>query len=251
MTDIILGFCIAVAIGLTGVGGGTLTTPLLILVVRLPPAVAVGTALVYAATMQFTVTPIYLFKKKVNFRACGWMCLGGIPGVVIGGLTLNRLAKTLNQHTLFIVLGCVIFSAALANMYRLVNLRGKKGTGDHPQWLAPLMLPVGAEVGFSSAGAGALGSLALLGLTRLEGTQVVATDLAFAMVLSIVGSGIQVFHGNYDGGVLVKLLIGGVVGVLTGSWLATRIPSIPMKWGLAAWLAGLGANLFIRGLMAS
>jgi uncharacterized membrane protein YfcA len=134
-------------------------------------------------------------------------------------------------------------------MYRLIRLRGANGSGNHPRWLAPLMLPVGAEVGFSSAGAGALGSLALLGLTRLEGTQVVATDLAFAMVLTTVGSGIQVFAGNFDGTVLVKLLIGGLAGVAVGTWLATRIPSIPLKWGLAAWLAGLGANLFIRGII--
>jgi uncharacterized membrane protein YfcA len=110
------------------------------------------------------------------------------------------------------------------------------------------MLPVGAEVGFSSAGSGALGSLALLGLTKLDAAKVVGTDLAFGFVLSVVGSGIQIFAGNYDPAILVKLVIGGALGAIAGGLLAMRLPSRPLKWALAVWLAGLGIQLFFRGL---
>jgi hypothetical protein len=244
----LVGFIIALAIGLTGVGGGTITTPLLILVLRMPAAAAVGTALTFAAIIKFIVTPLYVVRRQVDYRLAGLMLLGGLPGVVVGGLYLNKLSKTLNQHVLYVILGVTIVVAAGLNIYRLVKLRNQSGTGSRPGLLPFLMLPVGAEVGFSSAGSGALGSLALLGFTKLEAAKVVGTDLAFGLILSIVGSGIQVFAGNYDPAMLLKLAIGGSLGALTGGFLVTRIPSRPLKWGLAVWLAGLGVQLFFRGI---
>jgi hypothetical protein len=248
MTAILLGFIIATAIGLTGVGGGTITTPLLILVLRMKGAVAVGTALTFAAIIKFLVAPMYLMRRQVDFKILAWMCLGGVPGVVIGGLILKKLSASVDQHLLYLILGITIVIAAALNIYRLARYSGLGGTGNRPRWLAALMFPVGAEVGFSSAGSGALGSLALLGLTKLEAAQVVGTDISFGLVVSVIGSGIQIFAGNYNGEVLWQLLIGGAVGSFTGGLLALRIPSRPLKWGLAVWLAALGVQLFMRGL---
>jgi uncharacterized membrane protein YfcA len=248
LTAALLGLLIATAIGLTGVGGGTITTPLLILVLRMKGAVAVGTALTFAAIVKFLIAPMYLFRRQVDFKILAWMCLGGVPGVIAGGLFLNKLSKQVDQRMLYIILGVTIVVAAALNIYRLVRFKGSSGTGDHPRWLAALMLPVGAEVGFSSAGSGALGSLSLLGLTRLSAAKVVGTDICFGLVLSILGSGIQIFAGNYNGRVLEFLLLGGVVGSFAGGMLALRIPSRPLKWGLAIWLAALGIQLFVRGI---
>ncbi len=248
MTAIFLGFIIAAAIGLTGVGGGTITTPLLILVLRMKGAVAVGTALTFAAIVKFLVAPMYIIRKQVDYKILGWMLLGGLPGVVLGGRVLVTISKKVDQHVLYLLLGITIVIAAALNIYRLVRLKGMSGTGNHPRWLSALMFPIGAEVGFSSAGSGALGSLALLGLTKLDAAQVVGTDICFGLGLSIVGSGIQIFAGNYDLQVLEQLLIGGAIGALAGGFLALRIPSRPLKWGLAVWLAFLGIQLFLRGV---
>lgn len=248
--EILVGFIIALAIGLTGVGGGTITTPLLILLLRVPAATAVGTALAFAAIVKFIVTPMYIVRRQVDYRIAGLMLLGGLPGVIAGGLFLNKLSKSLNQHVLYVILGVTIVFAAFLNIYRLIRLRNQSGTGSRPALLPFLMLPVGAEVGFSSAGSGALGSLALLGLTKLEAAKVVGTDLAFGFILSIVGGGIQIFAGNYDQALLIKLVIGGALGAVTGGYLVTKIPSRPLKWGLAIWLAGLGVQLFYRGIAA-
>jgi hypothetical protein len=158
------------------------------------------------------------------------------------------ISKKVDQHVLYLLLGITIVIAAALNIYRLVRLKGMSGTGNHPRWLSALMFPIGAEVGFSSAGSGALGSLALLGLTKLDAAQVVGTDICFGLGLSIVGSGIQIFAGNYDLQVLEQLLIGGAIGALAGGFLALRIPSRPLKWGLAVWLAFLGIQLFLRGV---
>ena len=249
MTAIILGFIIATAIGLTGVGGGTITTPLLILVLRMKGAVAVGTALTFAAIVKFLVAPLYIARKQVDYKILAWMALGGIPGVVIGGFALKQVSKSLDQHVLYTILGVTIVIAAGLNIFRLLRYTNTAGTGSAPPgWLAALMFPIGAEVGFSSAGSGALGSLSLLGLTKLSAQQVVGTDICFGLIVSIIGSGIQIFAGNYNGEVLMQLLIGGAIGSFTGGLLALRIPSRPLKWGLAIWLAGLGVQLFWRGL---
>ncbi|MBV9103112.1 MAG: sulfite exporter TauE/SafE family protein [Candidatus Eremiobacteraeota bacterium] len=244
--EFLIGLLIATAIGLTGVGGGTITTPLLILVLGRPAPIAVGTALSFAAIIDLVVVPIYMARRQVHFRTLGWMLLGGIPGVVIGGLVLRRFP--VNSHLLYVILGVTIVFAAALNMYRLVRLSGASGTSERHRLLPFIMLPVGAEVGFTSAGAGALGSLALLGLTRLSAAQVVGTDLTNALALATIGGGIQLVAGNCDVALLIKLLAGGVFGAVLGSMLAMRLPSRPLKWALAVWLTVLGIQLFVRGL---
>lgn len=250
VTAIAIGFFIAMAMGLTGVGGGTLTTPMLLLVLRLKAATAVGTALAFAAIINLMTAPFYMLRSQVSFKTLRWMWLGGIPGVICGGLFLNSLNKRVDQHVLYVILGVTIVSAAILNAYRLLRTAGAGGTGNRPRWLTPLMFPVGLEVGFSSAGAGALGSLSLLGLTSLTAAQVVGTDITFALTLTMIGGGIQVFAGNFNTGILEHLLAGGVFGAFIGGTLAIRIPSRPLKWGLAVWLAGIGVNLVVRGLAA-
>jgi hypothetical protein len=105
------------------------------------------------------------------------------------------------------------------------------------------MLPVGAEVGFSSSGAGALGTIALLSLTRLETTQVVGTDLAFGLCLSLVGGGLHLAAGGFDASLLMRLVAGGLLGAIAGSTLAPRIPARAMRLALSLWLLAIGIQL--------
>jgi uncharacterized membrane protein YfcA len=222
-------------------------TPLLILVLRLKGAVAVGTALAFVAIVQLLVAPIYIARRQVDFRVLAWMLLGGLPGVLIGGRLLIALGHAVDRRILFCLLGVTIVIASVFNIAKLMRVHRAR-TNARPRTLALLMLPVGLEVGFSSAGSGALGSSALLGLTKLEGSEVVGTGICFGLVLSTVGGGIQMFAGNYDGGVLERLLLGGVLGGVLGGTLAHRIPSRPLKWALALWLVALGVQLFVQGL---
>ena len=106
-----------------------------------------------------------------------------------------------------------------------------------------LAFPIGAEVGFSSTGAGALGSLLLLSFTRLTAAEVVGTDLCFGLGLSAVGSLIQVGQGNFDGTLLANLVIGGLCGAFTGTLLAGRIAQRPLRFGLLLMLVILGFQL--------
>jgi hypothetical protein len=118
---------------------------------------------------------------------------------------------------------------------------------DRTNWLALVALPIGTEVGFSSAGAGALGALTLLSLTKLSAAAVVGTDLVFGLVISLIGGGVNAGMGNLDGSVLLQLLAGGIPGAILGAILAGKLPAKQLRMGLSGAMALLGANLFYKG----
>src|SRR3954470_805895 len=136
--EFLLGFLIACAVGLTGVGAGSVTAPILILFFHLKPAVAVGTALTFAAIIKLAVLPIYLRRHQVNYRILLLLCAGGIPGVVIGIQVLKRMSMEDHERGIFLVLGITIILLSLVNFYRSVRRRTQAGTIDRSRWLPPI-----------------------------------------------------------------------------------------------------------------
>jgi len=246
--EIILGFLIAVAIGVTGVGAGIITAPVLILFFHVSPVVAVGTALAFGVAVKVLVVPMQLARKQVDFRVLGYMLAGGLPGVIVGSFILAKLNVPGRQGILYAALGSTIVIIAALNLYRVWLRPAQKPVRDYARWLPLITLPIGAEVGFSSAGAGALGSLVLLAITPLTAAQVVGTDLAFGLCVSLVGSGFQVTAGNYDGVILTKLVIGGVAGAFAGTYLAAIAPQRVLRVVLSLWLISLGIQLCWSGV---
>jgi uncharacterized membrane protein YfcA len=243
--ELLVGFVIAVLIAATGVGAGTITAPLLILFLRVPVPVAVGTALAYSAAVKLLVVPVQMWRQQVVWRTLGQMLLTGVPGVVLGTI-LFRHAVQLHGDKIWLYLalgGMIAFSSAwhIFRHFRPAIVDPDRPT--RPAWLATAMLPVGAEVGFSSSGAGALGTIALLSLTRLEATEVVGTDLAFGLVLSLIGGGLHLAGGGLDAGLLTRLIVGGVLGAVAGTTLASRIPARTMRLALSVWLFAMGVQL--------
>ncbi|HEX3437921.1 MAG TPA: sulfite exporter TauE/SafE family protein [Pseudacidobacterium sp.] len=239
--ELIIGFFIAFAIAVTGVGAGTITAPILVLFLHVPLAAAVGTALVYSAIVKLIVVPIQIVRRQVVWRALGYMLLGGLPGVLIGVVLFRRVVQQGHQGILYAALGSIIVFASGWHLYK--SFRGDQATRTvqtRHKWLAVLMLPIGAEVGFSSSGAGALGTIALLGLTTLSASQVVGTDLAFGLCLSLLGGGLHLLSRSPDTALLVKLLAGGLVGAIAGSSLAPRLPNRKLRLALSAWLLVIG-----------
>jgi uncharacterized membrane protein YfcA len=237
--EIALGFIIAVFIAITGVGAGSMTTPLLILLLDMPTKQAVGTALIFGAAVKILTTPLYIARKQVNWRALGFLLATGLPGVLAGSLLLQGVKNDL--LTAFV--GLTIVSIALLNLFRFSAVTRH----DRTPWLAFVGLPIGVEVGFSSAGAGALGALCLMNMTMLAPAAVVGTDLSFGLVLSLVGGGIHAALGDLNTPVLIKLLIGGALGALAGGMLASRMPSKKLRFVLCLALVVLGANLGWKG----
>ncbi len=241
---IALGFFIALAIGVTGVGGGTITVPLLMLFAHVSPAKTVGTALAFAAAVKLLAAPMYLLRKQVSFRVLWLMLAGGLPGLLAGLYLLNRLHAANRTGLLTLLLGILIVATAVINLFRGHPSPGKGR--DRSRWLPWIMLPIGAETGFSSAGAGAVGTLALLNFTCLTPAEVVGTDVLFGLALSLVGGGVQIGAGAYDPAILAQLVMGGAAGALIGPNLAAIVPARPLRVALCLWLMSLGGFLCLR-----
>ena len=242
------GFGIAALIGLLGVGGGVITAPVLTLFFGVPPAESVGTALIFTAVVKLTAGPIYLLRRQVNFRVLGLLVMGGLPGVLLGSFILARLHDAKRSGPVLAVLGITVVLTALLNLYRLIRTRKETPSRERLRWLPWIGLPIGAEVGFSSAGAGALGSIILMTMTRLTTAEVVGTDVLFGLVLSLAGGGISLGLGNYHAALVIKLSAGGILGAFAGANLLSVLPSRPLRVALSLWLVSLGGQLCWRAL---
>jgi len=252
MAEYLIGFVIAFVIALTGVGAGVITAPMLILFLHVPMEIAVSTALAYSAVVKLIVVPFQVVRRQVSWKVLAWMLLGGLPGVVAGSLLFQHVALHGPRAVLTFVLGAIILFTAGWQLIRYFRPPGiARPARDRSKWLGGLMFPIGAEVGFSSSGAGALGTVALLGMTDLPAAKVVGTDLAFGLAIALVGSGVHLLasgSGGYAGPLLIRLAAGGVLGGIVGTGAAPRIPNRKLRLALSLWLVAIGLDFCIRAV---
>jgi uncharacterized protein len=239
MTHLVLGFAIALAVGLTGIGGGSFTVPALLLIVGLPAGEAVGTAFVFAGVLRLVAAPFYLFGRQVNARYFRLLLQGAVPGLVLGMLVLRLVTKNESSPVVVIVLGLLL--AASSSVTFLPRLQNPSFSLKKSHLLPWLAFPIGVESGFSSAGAGALGTVLLLNYSEMSPPQVVGTDLVFGLVLAVIGSAVHWTLGSISAPVLLQLLAGGLPGVIVGCLLARKVPAQKLKAvvALIALCAGL------------
>jgi uncharacterized membrane protein YfcA len=242
--DYVIGFLIAVVIALSGVGAGVITAPLLILFLHVPVEIAVSTALAYSAIVKLIVVPVQVARRQVNWRVLGVMMLGGLPGVVIGSVLFKHVATHGPKAALYFALGVIIIFTSAWHLFRHFKPAAIERPNEpaRRKTIAAIMFPIGAEVGFSSSGAGALGTVALLSLTSLTAAQVIGTDLAFGLSIALVGTGVHMIGGSYDAVLLTKLAIGGVIGGIVGSGAAPKIPNRTLRFALSLWLMVIGVQ---------
>jgi uncharacterized membrane protein YfcA len=235
----VIGFVIAVTVGLTGIGGGSFTVPALILLVGLAPKTAVGTAFIFAGVLRLIVGPFYIWGKQVRGIYVWRLLIGAVPGLLMGTYVLRLLSADVGNPVLVIVLGALLAgSSGLTFVRRLHNPEFARKNG---RWLPWFALPIGIESGFSSAGAGVLGTLLLLNYSEMTPSEVVGTDLLFGLGLAAIGSAIHLEFGSVSSGALLQLLAAGIPGVLLGFILARRTSARQLKSAIAliAILAGL------------
>ena len=249
MTEILVGFLIAAGVGLTGVGAGSLLAPILMLFFKVPPAEAVGTSLAFSAVTKLAVAPVYVIRKQIHYATFLRLCCGGVPGVLCGFFLMDLLDAKHHRNALFVIIGALVASMAFYNLIRTVRRSAHhRSSRNRSAWLPWIAAGIGAEVGLSSAGAGALGSVALLNLTPLTTAEVVGTDVMFGLVLSLVGGGFHLSVGHLQSAILTHLLVGGVVGALIGANLLAVLPSRPLRVALSAWLTCMGVQLCWQAL---
>ena len=245
------GLCVGAIVGITGMGGGSLMTPLLVLLFGIHPATAVGTDLLYAAATKTAGTAVHGFNRTIDWRVVFRLACGSVPAAA---LTLWYLSVAGTQspgiaHTIGLVLGAMLMLTAVS-----LVLRGyiRRFAGAHRE-LAPLPQTVltvltgavlGVLVSISSVGAGAIGVTVLLLLyPKLPVLRIVGSDIAHAVPLTLVAGLGHWAIGDVDWHMLVALLCGSIPGILITSRLAPRIDERIVRWLLAIILAIVGFRL--------
>lgn len=246
MIHLLLGFVIAVSVGLTGMGGGSFTVPALLLIAGLPPAEAVGTTFVFAGVLRLVAAPFYLAARQVHSGYFRLLLLGAVPGLIIGMLALERLAKENANVLIVLVVGVLLTASASVSFVPGAQVPSFARKNSH--WLPWLAFPIGVESGFSSAGAGALGTVLLLNYSDMSPAQVVGTDVLFGLVLAAIGTAIHWSLGSISMPILALLLLGGIPGVILGCILQRKVPAKRLKAVVAAIAICAGLHLVWSGL---
>lgn len=237
--NFLIGFLIAIAVGLTGIGGGSFTVPALLLLAGLTAGEAVGTAFLFAGVLRLIAAPFYLVGKQIHTRYLWLLLQGAVPGLLAGTWALRFLNRDGGSPVVIVVLGVLL--AASSSVTFIKRVQNPAFARKNYRWLPWLALPIGVESGFSSAGAGALGTVLLLNYSEMTPAEVVGTDLLFGLVLAVIGSAFHWSLGSISMPILFQLLAGGAPGVVLGCLLARKVPPHRLKTAVAmvAIFAGL------------
>ncbi|MEI7624630.1 MAG: sulfite exporter TauE/SafE family protein [Actinomycetota bacterium] len=250
---ILFGFGVGILVGTTGMGGGSLMTPLLILVFGIKPIVAIGTDLAYGAVTKTVGGWRHVRKGTVDFGIAGWLAVGSIPGAICGVIVLDQLRTAYGEKFDTIVL--VAIAAALLFTGTAVLIRALflpklvqrerdtvKLDVRHKVAAVVIGVSVGFVLGVTSAGSGALIAIGLILAFRLTPHRVVGTDVFHAAILLWVAGAAHFISGNVDLALAANILIGSVPGVWIGANISTRLSSDGLRpvLGIVLLAGGLG-----------
>jgi len=249
------GFAVGAIVGLTGVGGGSLMTPLLVLLFGIHPATAVGTDLLYAALTKAGGTVVHGRKGHVEWRITGLLAAGSIPAAALTIFALSYLPhqSPAMTHLISVGLGIALLLTAVAIIFGR-KLRDYAAHHDDTHWRHRYLthltiftgIVLGVLVSISSVGAGALGIAALFFLyPKLSPVRIVGSDVAHAVPLTFVAGMGYWWLGSVDWSLLGALLLGSLPGIWIGSHLSARVPEHILRRLLAAMLVLIGGKLIV------
>lgn len=252
------GLAVGFLVGLTGVGGGSLMTPLLVLLFGIHPATAVGTDLLYAAATKAAGTMVHGIKGSVDWSVTGRLAAGSVPAAFITLYLLHRygLNTPAAARVIQVVLGYALLVTAVSLVFRpqLARLAYKAGTARAASestsasstvaWTVLTGAVLGVLVSITSVGAGAIGVTVLLLLyPRLSTVRIVGSDVAHAVPLTLIAGAGHWMLGSVDWHILISLLVGSLPGIVIGSLLSSKAPEVLLRNLLAATLIVVGARL--------
>jgi uncharacterized protein len=248
------GFCVSLLVGMTGVGGGSLMTPLLILLFGIHPATAVGTDLLYATATKSGGTFVHGLNRNIDWRVVGRLAAGSVPMTAVTLLVLsgfgiyNGAARGLITAVLS---GALAMTAAVLILRKSILAFLAARIGDlSPRRTAALTVLLGAVLGvlvsISSVGAGALGVTAIIVLyPRIPTARIVGSDIAHAVPLTLIAGIGHWILGSIDWHLLGSLLAGSLPGVLIGSYVSARVPDAVLRFTLATALFLVAGRLVL------
>lgn len=246
---VVFGLGVGILVGMTGIGGGSLMTPLLVIFAGIQPVVAIGTDLAYGAVTKTLGGWRHWRRGTVDFGVSWWLAAGSVPGSLLGVLLLNRLHHSYGKgfdDTLLIAVAVALLVVSLAILIRALFMPRLVAKERHAVEMTPRVkttavgigLVLGLILGFTSVGSGALIGLALILVFRLTPHRVVGTDVFHAAVLLWVAGLAHWASGNVDLGLMANILVGSLPGVWIGTGLMTRVPSTGLRLALGCVLLG-------------
>jgi uncharacterized membrane protein YfcA len=251
---VLFGLGVGILVGLTGMGGGSLMTPLLIIVFGVKPVTAIGTDIAYAAVTKTVGGVKHWRQNTVDLSLSTWMAVGSLPAAIAGVITLSQLQRAFGASfdtvVLSITAGALLLTgtAMLARIMAVRDLAARERTTvpmGRREKLSAVMLGVfvGFILGVTSAGSGALIAVGLVLIFRLVPHRVVGTDVFHAAILLWAAAIAHVTAGNVDYGLAGNILVGSVPGVWVGSHMSVRIASEKLRVALALVVCGSGLGI--------
>jgi uncharacterized protein len=253
MTYILSGFAVGLLVGMTGVGGGSLMTPLLTLLFGVTPSVAVGTDLAFASLTKSAGTITHRSRGNVHWDIVLRLCAGALPAALAATFFLKQfgalsaaIGETIRYSIAASVLLTVMALLFRARMLAWVHASPRRQLNGRTLSLATVLAGavLGTLVTISSIGAGAIGATMLLMLyPRLSPAEIAGTDIAYAVPLTAIAAVGHWWLGSIDWALLLTLLIGSVPGITIGAWASRAVPERILRTLLAVTLTGVAAKL--------
>ena len=249
------GFLVGAMVGMTGVGGGALMTPILVLLFGVAPATAVGTDLWFAALTKIVGGLMHHRQGSVDWQVLRRLCLGSLPTSILTLAWLHSSGQGQVRHGLILTsLGCVLILTAVAIVFRArtqawgKSLRTRapdKFKRAQPAATVLAGIILGFLVTLTSVGAGALGVVMLVYLYpfRMQPARLVGTDIMHAIPLTLLAGTGHLWMGNVNMGLLGNLLLGSVPGVICGTLLGAKVPESMLRTAIAIVLTAVGFKL--------
>jgi uncharacterized membrane protein YfcA len=252
---IVFGLGIGLLVGMTGMGGGSLMTPLLILVFGTAPVTAVGSDIAYAAVTKTVGGWRHLRLKTVNLGLSFWLALGSVPAAIAGVWVIELLHRKYGESlddVVLTMLACALIVVALLVLARaLFSMRATENERESfelERWHKIAAVAIGGTTGFviglTSAGSGTLIAVFLIMLYRMMPHKVVGTDVFHAAILLWAAGIAHLVGGNVDFGLVGTILIGSVPGIWIGSHLTVRLPTGLLRIALGLVLLASSLALF-------
>ncbi len=245
-------FAVGALVGFTGVGGGSLMTPILVLVFGIHPATAVGTDLIYAGLTNISGSFVHGFNRAIDWRVTRRLAMGSVPAAALTLWTLSHFGVEFKGTSAAITttLGFALILTAFTLVFRQRLLRAvaaffdRRTEGEVGALTTVLGALLGVLVSISSVGAGAIGVTVLLSLyPKMPTVRIVGSDIAHAVPLTLIAGAGHWWLGSVDWKLLISLLAGSIPGIAIGSHFASRVPEKVLRPLLAGTLALIGGKL--------
>ena len=249
---VLFGLGVGLLVGATGVGGGSIMTPLLVVVAGAPPVSAIGTDLFYAAVTKTVGGASHFRKSTVDLRLSLQLAVGSVPAALFAVFLLSRIEDTIGLRIdtpLIVVVAIAIAVCGVAMLWQTLfppPMRPERAP--RHQWIAAIVSGalVGFVLGLTSAGSGAVLALLLIAVFQLAPHRVVGTDVFHAALLLWAASIGNIILGNVDFMLAGLLLLGSIPGVLIGTRLSVRLPALALRCALAGVLLAAAGSLAVK-----